>query len=118
MLPEDHPTKVGWDLLTSALLLSGREPATDTLLQMRLEQAGFEDIEVFKIKQPIGFWPQDSRLKVIGQMSMLNIQLGFDAYCMAALTRILKMPTEEAVKICREGVKRALDPGVHMYNFL
>jgi hypothetical protein len=117
-LPEDYPTKICWDRLTDAMLLTGRAPATDTLLQLRLEEAGFEDVTVFRIKQPIGLWPQDSRLKIIGKMALLNVQLGTEAYCMAAFTRILKLSMEEAKKICRDSVAGASDRAVHMYNFL
>lgn len=116
-LADNHPTKRCWDLLTAALRATGREPATGTLLNNILSAAGFEEIEVVAVKQPIGLWPHDKRLKTIGKMGMLNIQLGTEAYCMAALTRILKLSVEAAREICRDGVAAVCDPGVHMYNF-
>lgn len=98
--------------------LTGHDPIYSNTLAERLTEAGFVDVKSFRVKQPIGGWPQDSKLKVIGEMMLLNIQLGLEAYCLAAFTRVLGMATGDASALLKEASVRACDRGMHAYNYL
>jgi len=98
--------------------LTGHDSVEPHTLAERLTNAGFVDVKSFRIKQPFGGWPQDAKLKVIGEMSLLNTHLGLEAYCLAAFTRVLGMSKDDATALLKEAAARASDRGMHAYNYL
>jgi hypothetical protein len=96
----------------------GRPPPTGELLRQRLEKAGFVNVVVKNIKEPLGPWPKDKRLKTIGAMCLLNGETGIEAFGLAPLTRVLGMGKEEAIAICRDALAAMKMKGTHIYNYL
>ncbi|KAF8243752.1 S-adenosyl-L-methionine-dependent methyltransferase [Wilcoxina mikolae CBS 423.85] len=116
-LSPDNPFKRHFDLAALAMEQIGRPPPTGELLRRRLEKAGFVDVMVKNIKEPLGPWPKDKRLKTIGAMCLLNGETGIEAFGLAPLTRVLGFGKEEAMEICREALAAMKTKGSHTYNY-
>jgi len=52
----------------------------DELQRKAMEAAGFVDIQERNIKQPIGRWPKDQRLKEIGEVTQLTLEQDAEGY--------------------------------------
>lgn len=113
----DDSFKVNVDLVIKALDQIGRPPATDTILRERLEKAGFVDVTVVNTKQPLGPWPKNRRLKILGAMTLMGMEAAIEAHSLATLTRILHMDHEDVNEICRKSLEAARNRGIHMYSF-
>jgi hypothetical protein len=71
------------DLLSDAMAKLGRPRyVTGESLKVNLENASFEDVKVFKYKQPLAPWAKDPKLKHVGAMAMLACDTGYHAYGM------------------------------------
>jgi hypothetical protein len=81
-----------------------------------LEKVGFEDVKVLPVKEPMGPWPKDPRLKRLGAMVLLHSDTSFESYGMAAFTRILGMEPEKAREVCEAGRLAARNRNYHMYG--
>ncbi|KAF8536583.1 putative TAM domain methyltransferase [Trichophaea hybrida] len=105
-------------LCAEAMEKIGRPFVTGKELKKLLEEAGFVEVVAVDVKQPLGPWPKDERMKKVGAMNMLMGQTGFEAYGMAPLTRILGMSREDALQVFVNGVKGLKNKNYHCYNFL
>jgi len=71
------------DLLSDAMAKLGRPRyVTGESLKVNLENASFEDVKVFKYKQPLAPWAKDPKLKHVGAMAMMACDTGYHAYGM------------------------------------
>ncbi|KAA8902940.1 S-adenosyl-L-methionine-dependent methyltransferase [Sphaerosporella brunnea] len=119
VMPDDNPINIYSNLMKQAMAKIGRSVvSSDSTLRLRLEQAGFVDIRVAKVKQPIGKWPKDAELKHIGGVGLLQCETGFASYGMAALTRILAMDAEEAERLCRACFSVAMMRESHLFTYI
>ncbi|KAF8242651.1 S-adenosyl-L-methionine-dependent methyltransferase, partial [Wilcoxina mikolae CBS 423.85] len=114
----DNGMKRFTDLLSEAMVKMGRPPLTPNRLREFLEKAGFVDIKVHNVKQPIGPWPKDPRLKRIGAMVLLNCETAFESYGMALFTRVLGMDAEAAQGICDGALEAVRNKNNHIYSYL
>ncbi|CCX13551.1 Similar to mRNA 3' acc. no. Q4IPA4 [Pyronema omphalodes CBS 100304] len=112
----DNPAKVYIDHLRAALTKMGRPPPDLEFMKSLLEKAGFEDIKVFQVKEPMGPWPKDPRLKRLGAMVLLHSDTSFESYGMAAFTRILGMEPDKAREMCEAARLAARNKNYHMYG--
>lgn len=105
--------------LIKAMNLMGRPPCSGTAqLREYLENAGFVDVQVFSIKQPLSNWPEDKKARDVGAMTLITLMSGIEAYAMAALTRALGMGQAEAEKLCEDALAAVTDTKNHIYNYL
>lgn len=74
----DNPLKVYIDHLRSSVKM-GRPPLELKFMKTLLEKAGFEDIKAKKIKEPLGPWPKDPRMKRVGAMVFLHSETVFQS---------------------------------------
>lgn len=114
----DNPFKRHFDLYREAMEMIGRPHPTGPLLRARLEKAGFVDVHVRCIKQPLGPWPKDRRLKTVGAMCVLNAETGIEAFGTAPFTRIMGYTPEQAKGICRDALAAMKVKSSHIYNIL
>ncbi|KAA8894291.1 S-adenosyl-L-methionine-dependent methyltransferase, partial [Sphaerosporella brunnea] len=117
-LADDNHAKRVVDLVAEAMKRIGRPSPTVARMKQYLQDAGFVDITVSSYKQPFGPWPKDKRLKQAGSMALMMLQTGIEAYSMAAFTRILGIPQEEAAQLCRDAYQAMRYKHLHTYNFL
>ncbi|KAF8544002.1 S-adenosyl-L-methionine-dependent methyltransferase [Trichophaea hybrida] len=114
-LGSTNAAKRNFELQTEAMTAMGRWPIKDQTLKDCLENAGFVDIQVTRIKQPIGPWSTDNSLKQIGSMVLLIAETGLRATCMEPFTTALGMSEKQASKSCREALKAMKNTNTHMY---
>lgn len=112
----DNPAKIYTDLLRESLVKMGRPPPDLKFMKELLEKEGFEDVVALQVKEPVGPWPKDPRLKALGAMVLLNTETAFESYGMAAFTRILGMDVEKAREICEAGKLAARNKNYHIYS--
>lgn len=115
----DNHFRRWYDLVYStAYPKAGRAPVTAELLQERLEEAGFKEVEVVAYRHPFGPWSKDPKMKQLGAVVLLQCESGIEAYSLAPLTRWLGMEVEEVHKLCRDALEEVKTSKRHMYNYL
>src|SRR5947207_3346529 len=67
-----------------------------------MEECGFVDIEEKQVAWPIGSWPRNEKMKVLGVWCKRDVLEGLQAWSMAALTRGLGMKREEVELLLME----------------
>ncbi|KAA8911371.1 S-adenosyl-L-methionine-dependent methyltransferase [Sphaerosporella brunnea] len=114
-MTETNGVKVWMETIAAALVEIGRPPASAEAMKKHLLDAGFVDVEVKTVREPLGPWPKDRKLKNIGAMVLMNCQTGFHAYGLAAFTRILGMTKEEADRICDNAYNAVRNKNYHCW---
>lgn len=112
----DNPIKVYIDLLRESLVKMGRPPPSLEFLKNLLIKAGLEDVTAVQIKQPIGPWAKDPKMKRTGAMVLFTSETAFESYGMAAFTRVLGMDAEKAREICEAGRLATRNKNYHTYD--
>jgi hypothetical protein len=85
----DNGTKVSIETLSTALVKMGRPHPDVEFLKTLLAEVGFEDIHANQVKEPVGPWPKDPKMKRLGAMVLLNAETYAESLRMAAFTRVL-----------------------------
>ncbi|KAF8245687.1 S-adenosyl-L-methionine-dependent methyltransferase, partial [Wilcoxina mikolae CBS 423.85] len=119
---DDNTTHAGvklhCDLCKDAMARIGRPFPTGATLKGYLEKAGFVDVKLQDFKMPLGPWAKDQHMKRVGAMTLLMDETGFEAYGMAAFTRILGMSKEAATEVFTNGLKGIKNKNHHSYMLL
>lgn len=71
-MSNDNGCKIFVDRMHEALAKFGRFPATIDWMKESMEKAGFVDVHFFRVKQPLGPWPKNEKLKKIGAMVRIS----------------------------------------------
>ncbi|KAF8544005.1 putative TAM domain methyltransferase [Trichophaea hybrida] len=117
-MSHDNPAKLFYETLRDAMEKTGRPShILGSTLSEYLENSGFVDVQVTKVKMPFGSWPKEPRLKKIGRMAVLGCLTGFNAYGLAVFTRVLGMNKEQAERQCQEAFSAITDRNTHMYSY-
>lgn len=117
-LPEDNAVRRYLDLYTDAMTLLGRPPPISSALRSHLEDAGFVDIHIEPVKQPLGSWPQGKKMHQLGVMGTINCETAFHAYGLSVFTKVLGMEFEAAEKLCTDAYNVIKDGPYHIYTYL
>ncbi|GAE00281.1 methyltransferase, putative [Paecilomyces variotii No. 5] len=81
-------------------------------------EIGFEDIHVKKYTIPMGIWPKDRKLKVVGAWNLEEARTGMEASAMAVLTRYDTWTPEEVRILVAKALKDAESRSVHaLFDF-
>jgi len=56
-----------------------------------IEAAGFQEVQEYTIKAPLGRWPADPRLKEIGAWCEFSFNTGLEGWAMQVLTKYLEV---------------------------
>ncbi|RPA77275.1 S-adenosyl-L-methionine-dependent methyltransferase [Ascobolus immersus RN42] len=67
-----------------------------------VENAGFQQVDEFKGKLPVGAWPKDEALKTIGLVAQEIVQTGVEAFGLAGFTRVLGWEPKKAKDFCEQ----------------
>ncbi|KAJ9319263.1 hypothetical protein DTO271D3_32 [Paecilomyces variotii] len=84
---EGSSIKLYYDIINAAYAKAGYTINPGPNLERWFREAGFIDVRVRKYLLPMGTWPKDERLKVLGAWNLLEADSGFEAGAMAILTR-------------------------------
>ena len=76
-MSKDNGLKRHMDLCREAMIKIGRPfPESSDFLTDLLVNAGFVDVVAASLKEPIGPWPKDPKMKRIGAMVLLQSEAG------------------------------------------
>ncbi|PVH70396.1 S-adenosyl-L-methionine-dependent methyltransferase [Cadophora sp. DSE1049] len=90
------PAVLQWQqLVDEATVIFGKKLNMADTVKQRFIDAGFEDVREDVYKVPIGPWPLDRRLKILGLYQLEQMCDSVEAFTLAPLTRILKWSNEE-----------------------
>ncbi|KAI5793341.1 S-adenosyl-L-methionine-dependent methyltransferase [Pyronema domesticum] len=116
-MADNNACKIFIDLLRQALIKIKRPPIDDIeTLRQRFEATGFEDIRIKTVKEPIGPWTRDERMKKIGAMVLLHCESVYEAYGVATFTKLLGMDRDEAKRICENAIASSRNKNYHLYS--
>jgi hypothetical protein len=87
-------------------------------LKTLMADAGFVDIEEHILKLPVGEWPLDQRLKLVGKSESVYVQEELDTVTKRIFTGVLKWSYERVKGFLNDMKKQVQDPQVHSYYFL
>lgn len=54
-----------------------------------LEEAGFNDVQLKRIKCPIGEWAAEKKWKEVGQLCQLSLEMGLEGFGLYVLSTVL-----------------------------
>ena len=103
------------ELLKQALQNLGPDVDRPLKLAESLRQAGFVNIEEKSFKVPIGTWPKNKTLRLIGLYLRTVLIEGLQAISLGPLTRGLKWTKEEVEVLLVDVRKCLMDSSQHTY---
>lgn len=107
---------VKWlDLLKQGLQNLGRDVDRPLELAESLRQAGFVNVEQKSFKVPVGKWPKNKTLRLIGLYLRTVLIEGLQAISLGPLTRGLKWTKEEVEVLLIDVRKCLMDSSQHTY---
>ncbi|KAI5796101.1 S-adenosyl-L-methionine-dependent methyltransferase [Pyronema domesticum] len=112
----DNGTKAFIETLRTTLVKIGRLHPDVEFLKTLLAKVGFEDIHAKQVKEPVGPWPKDPKMKSLGAMVLLNADTYAESLGMAAFTRVLGVDPEKAHGICNAARLATRNKNNHMYG--
>jgi hypothetical protein len=117
-MPDSYPLNACFALIRSAMAALGSDYLIANKLRTHLTQAGFTDIQCRVIKTPIGTWPRDPTLALIGNF-FKQVLLDLLPAMGNKPFRALGMQPEE-IEVFLASVRASLrDRSVHSYfNFI
>ncbi|KXH33417.1 methyltransferase domain-containing protein [Colletotrichum nymphaeae SA-01] len=114
-LKPEHSISRTVGLLQEASEVFGRAYQDVKQLKSMLIEAGFTDVTMQHFKWPTNPWPKEARHKELGAWNNENLAQGWEAICMAPLTRALEWTREEVIVLMAENRKDFADRNIHAY---
>lgn len=103
------------DLMRQAMAVFGVNIVGPAQYAGQLRNAGFENVQEQIMKLPIGVWPRDRRMKVVGLYHRAVIYDGLQGIAMAPFTRALGW-TKDQVEVFLVDIRKGLmDSKTHSY---
>jgi hypothetical protein len=106
---------VYWGLIAAGLAALGVDSNATLLLAEMVRQAGFVNVTTRIFHIPIGVWPRNKVLKLIGLYWRTIIIDGLQPIALGPLTRGLKWTTDEVESFLVEVRKAYMDGSVHSH---
>ncbi|TDZ15180.1 Secondary metabolism regulator LAE1 [Colletotrichum orbiculare MAFF 240422] len=94
-MTEEHESWKMADRLGKLCAQIGREPCPGPKLPQWVKDSGFVNVTQKKYKVPIGPWAKDPYFKKIGEMNLIQILEGLEAYNLRLLTGVAGWTKEE-----------------------
>jgi len=95
--------------------LHGREPCPGLYLEQWVRNAGFTEIVHKVYKLPVGPWPADQHLKILGAYNHMMISQGAEGFSLRLFIKVLGW-THQEVQVLLAKVRRDLnDRRIHSY---
>lgn len=114
-MPPDHPVAQYWDLVTSGLAALGVDFNAALSLADMMRNAGFINVETRIFHVPIGIWPKNKVLKMVGLYWRTILVDGLSPIALGPYTRGLRW-TKEQVDVWLVHVRQAYMEGwVHAH---
>ncbi|KAF8850351.1 S-adenosyl-L-methionine-dependent methyltransferase [Acephala macrosclerotiorum] len=114
-MKDDYPSERFLQLIKEGLAVFGVDLLAVTRNAQLLRDAGFVNVETKIFKIPLGVWPKNRTMKIIGLYLRNVIYDGLQGIALGPLTRGLKW-TPEAVEVFLVDVRKSLmDASTHSY---
>ncbi|KAB5513202.1 S-adenosyl-L-methionine-dependent methyltransferase [Coniochaeta sp. 2T2.1] len=114
-MADNYPLKVFWDKVQDAMTIFGTEIRIAPRVGQLMEEAGFVNVQKKVFKVPVGTWPLDKTLRLVG-LYMQTVTSDFLGAAGGKPFRTLGM-SEEDIEVFLASVRKALaSPGVHAYG--
>nr|XP_036582006.1 methyltransferase domain-containing protein [Colletotrichum truncatum]KAF6790563.1 methyltransferase domain-containing protein [Colletotrichum truncatum] len=114
-LKPEHSVMKTLGLLAEAAQKLGAAFQDPKGLKPLMIEAGFTDVVMQQLKWPTNSWPKERRFKELGICGGENIDQGWEAVCMAPLTRALGWSREEVLVLLAENRKDFRNKDIHAY---
>ncbi|KAF4421664.1 Secondary metabolism regulator LAE1 [Colletotrichum fructicola] len=114
LTPEHSIMKTG-NLLLEATTNAGRKYIYPPDLKAMMVEAGFDGVTMQLFKWPVNSWPKEQKYKEIGQWQNENLYQGWEAICMAPLTRALGWTKEEVTVLMAQNRQDFNNRNIHAY---
>lgn len=82
-------------------------------IEDKMAAAGFDEVVPQKFRWPIGPWPKDKALKMLGRLCRAHIDTGLENWTLRMLTQILGWTAEEVYVLCAKVRQDITNPKVH-----
>ncbi|KXH67494.1 TAM domain methyltransferase [Colletotrichum salicis] len=102
-------------MLQEASELLGRPYQDVKTLKAVVMEMGFTDVTMQHFKWPTNSWPKEARHKELGVWNNENLTQGWEAICMAPLTRALYWTKNEVLVLMSENRRDFCDRNIHAY---
>jgi hypothetical protein len=114
-MPPDHSIVKYWNAVSDGLAILGVDThATITLADM-LRTSGFVDVTERILYVPIGIWPKNQVLKIVGHYWRTILTDGLEPIALAPLTRGLKWDVKQVEALSAEAREGYMDTSVHAH---
>lgn len=87
----------------------------EKIVERAFEEAGFQDIQTWDFKCPIGGWPKDQKMREIGQYALLSIDIDLEGWILYIWTSVMGWSKEEVTVYVAHLRKQLRDKRVHAY---
>ncbi|KAG4422174.1 hypothetical protein IFR04_004680 [Cadophora malorum] len=114
-MPPDHPVAQYWVLIHDALANLGVNFNATLLLENMMREAGFVNVSTRIFHVPIGTWPKNKVLKLVGLYWRTVLMDGLQPIALGPLTRGLKWSKEQVEVWLIEVRKAYMDAWVHSH---
>ncbi|KAF4807317.1 Secondary metabolism regulator LAE1 [Colletotrichum siamense] len=114
LTPEHSIMKTG-NLLLEATTNAGRKYIYPPDLKSMMMEAGFDSVTMQLFKWPVNPWPKEKKYKELGQWQNENLFQGWEAICMAPLTRALGWTKEEVIVLMAQNRRDFNNRNIHAY---
>jgi len=91
----------------------GRDHQPGIKLEGWVRDAGFTEVHHQRIRTPVGKWPKDQKIKIIGAWNLLNVLEGIEGFTMGLFTRVLGWKAEEVHLLLADVRKELRNPEIH-----
>jgi hypothetical protein len=86
-MPEHYLLNEWWENVSKGLAVFGRDLMAVLKTEQHLRDAGFVNIEEKVVKVPIGQWPKDRKLKMVGIYARASIGDGLEGLSLGPMAR-------------------------------
>ncbi|KAG9243417.1 S-adenosyl-L-methionine-dependent methyltransferase [Calycina marina] len=114
-MPENHPVTEYWSLVIQALAVLGVDFNATLLLAGMMRDAGFVNVTTRIFHVPIGTWPKNKVLKMVGLYWRTILEIGLQPIAIGPLTRGLGWSREQVEVWLMEVRKAYKDKWVHSH---
>ncbi|KAL0781858.1 hypothetical protein CaCOL14_003193 [Colletotrichum acutatum] len=114
-LKPEHSISRTVEMLQEASELFERPYQDPRALKAVLMETGFTGVTMHHFKWPTKSWPKEPRHKELGVWHNENLTQGWEAICMAPLTRALRWTKNEVLVLMAENRRDFCDRNIHAY---
>lgn len=114
-MPEDHPVAKYWKLISEGLAALGVNFNMTTNLADKMRDSGFVNVTERIFHVPIGMWPKNKVLKMVGLYWRTILMDGLQAIALGPMTRGLKWTPDQVEVFLVEVRKAYMEAWVHSH---